>query len=173
MTPVVIKKKNDTFCRSKPVDNKPPHHKLHFNNCAANHISYIIIRITEWTATPAILQLPGRRFSCGLASVVKYTGAWPSAKHGGPRAFPAVETQINVRVEEPGVGVLFHQAVDFHLGYFKTVLCGLCYVLLDGHLGVVVNVDLSERKLGHEKPCRITATYMTTYIKSILKECHI
>lgn len=151
--------KNDTLCRSKPVVNTPPHH----TSCNI-----------PWAATPAMLQLPGRRFSCGLASVVEYTGAWPSAKHGRPRAFPPGETQINVRVEEPGVGVLFHQAVDFHLGCFKTALCGLCYVLLDGHLGVVVNVDLSERKLGHnEKPCRITDTDMTTYFKSILKECHI
>lgn len=50
-------------------------------------------------------------------------------------------------MQEPGVGVLFHQAVDFHLGGFKTALRGLCYVLLDGHLGAVVNVNLSERKL--------------------------
>lgn len=50
--------------------------------------------------------------------------------------------QINVRVEEPGVRVLFHQAVDLLLGRFEAAQGGPGHVLLDGHLGVVVNVDL-------------------------------
>ena len=73
--------------------------------------------------------------------------------------------QINVRVQEPGVGVLFHQAVDFHLCSFKTAPVGMCHVLLDGTFGVVVNVDLSERTLGHnEKPFRITVTDMANQV---------
>lgn len=101
--------------------------------------------LSHWAMTPAILRLPRRGVGRGLASLVENTGAWPSAKHGGPRAFPPGETQINVRVQEPGVGVLFHQTEDFHLRGFKTAPCGLCYVLLDGHLGVVVNIHLGER----------------------------
>lgn len=50
--------------------------------------------------------------------------------------------QINVRVEEPGVRVLLHQAVDLLLGRVKAAQGWLGQVLLDGHLGVVVNVDL-------------------------------
>lgn len=103
---------------------------------------------TEWAATPVVLWLPGRGLSRGLASLVEHTGPWPSAKHGRSGAFPPGETQINVRGQEPGVAVPFHQTVDFRLSGFKTAPCGFPYVPLDGHFGVIVNVDLNERKFG-------------------------
>lgn len=49
-------------------------------------------------------------------------------------------------MEEPGVRVLFHQAVDLLLGRFEAANGGKGQVLLDGHLGVVVNVDLIGKK---------------------------
>lgn len=47
-------------------------------------------------------------------------------------------------MEEPGVGVLFHEVVDLLLGRLKTALGGLGHAPLDGHPGVVVDVDLRE-----------------------------
>lgn len=70
-------------------------------------------------------------------------------------------------MEEPGVGVFFHQAVDYQLGGFETALCGLCYDLLNGCLGVVVNVDLNNKR--NEKQSRImTSGASTTCITSTL-----
>lgn len=92
-----------------------------------------------------MLLLPGRRLRCGLAPLIEHTGARPPAKHGGSWGFFLGDAQVNVRGQEPGVAVLFHQAVDFNLGCFKTALCGMWYISLDVHLGGVVNVDLSER----------------------------
>lgn len=45
-------------------------------------------------------------------------------------------------MEEPGIRVFFHQAVDLLLGRFEAANGGKGHILLDGHLGVVVNVDL-------------------------------
>lgn len=100
----------------------------------------------ELCLTCCCCNLPRWAFSGGLAALVEYTRAWPPSKHGASRAFSPGEAQINVGLQEPGVGVLFHQAVHFHLGDFKTAFRGLCYVLLDGHLGAVVDVHLCQRR---------------------------
>lgn len=133
-------------------NNKLPHHTT-FQQLCCNIIINPSHRVSYCSS-----KLPGWGFGRGLPSVVEYTGAWPSAKHGGSGAFPPGESQINVRLQEPGVGVLFHQAVDFHLSCFKTALCGLCHIVLDGRLGVIVNVDLNE-KIG-------------THVKSTLAHVH-
>lgn len=73
-------------------------------------------------------------------------------------------------MQEPGVGVLFHQAVDFHLGHFKTALCGLCYVPLDGHLGVVVDVDLNKVELSDENRVHILNPYFKDCCSVILDD---
>lgn len=97
-----------------------------------------------------LVFLPSWRFSCGFTPLIEHTGTWPSAKHGRPGAFPSSQMQINVRVQESWVGVLFHQAVHFLLGCIKTAFCRLRDAALDGHLGVVVNVDLF-RSIGFDK----------------------
>lgn len=80
----------------------------------------------------------------GLASVVEHAGARPSAEHVGPGAPSPGQAQVGVGVEEPGVGVLLHEVVDLPLGRLKAALGGLGHAPLDGHPGVVVDVDLSE-----------------------------
>lgn len=103
------------FCSSKPYGKCFffLQHILWFRNSAANLLESISLLDT------ALAALPGWGFARGLASLVENAGTWPSAEHGGPRAFPLGEVQINVRVEEPGVWVLFHQAVDLQLGRFE------------------------------------------------------
>lgn len=93
---------------------------------------------------PTAPPLPGRGLGGGLASVVEHAGARPSAEHVGPGAPSPGQAQVGVGVEEPGVGVLLHEVVDLPLGRLKAALGGLGHAPLDGHPGVVVDVDLSE-----------------------------
>lgn len=88
--------------------------------------------------------LPGGALAGSLAPLIEHAGARPPAEHVGPGAPPPGQAQVGVREEEPGVGVLLHQVVDLPLGRLEAALGGLGHAPLDGHPGVVVDVDLSE-----------------------------
>lgn len=134
--------KNIALYISEPVGPKLRHRIVSQQLCCKSE-TVPRMMANPFHAAAQRLRLPSRGLGFGFSALVKHAGAWPSAEHGGSGALPPSDAHVNVRVQEPWVGVLFHQAEDFRLGCVEAAPCWVLHVFLDGHLCVVVDVDLS------------------------------
>lgn len=76
--------------------------------------------------------------------IAKDTGSRSPPVHGAARTLSPDDSQVDVRLKEPGVRVLFHEAEDFTLCHIEAGHRGSTYVLLDGHLRRMVYVYLQD-----------------------------
>ena len=64
------------------------------------------------------------------------------------------QVPVQVREEEAGVGVVFHQAVHLPLSGHESAAAGFCQALQNAFFGVVVQIDLhTEEDRGLTRPC--------------------
>lgn len=82
--------------------------------------------------------------SCAFGTVIENKGARPPPDHSW-WASSLGQGQVDVGVEESGIAVSFHQAVDFILRRIKAGPSWLKDVLLNGDFGWVVYVDLRDK----------------------------